>query len=52
MVGPLGQEDIVQTWLGDHIYKDATIKISRGDYSGILKNMVECLIEAEVGLAI
>ncbi|XP_046841556.1 dipeptidyl peptidase 3-like isoform X2 [Xenia sp. Carnegie-2017] len=47
MVGPLGQEDIVQTWLGDHIYKDATIKISRGDYSGILKNMVECLIEAE-----
>ena len=46
--GPDGQEDTVTSYLGNHVYKKNTIKVLRGDYSGILKEMVRHLTEAEV----
>ena len=48
MTGPGGQEDTVPSYLGDHVFKKHTIKVTRGDYSGIVKAMVQHLTEAEV----
>ncbi|CAB3983514.1 dipeptidyl peptidase 3-like [Paramuricea clavata] len=45
--GPDGQEDTVPSYLGEHVFKKNTIKVLRGDYSGILKEMVQHLTEAE-----
>ena len=38
------------TYLGNHVFKKNTIKVQRGDYSGVLKGMVHHLTEAEVNL--
>jgi hypothetical protein len=46
--GPDGQEDTVPSYLGEHVFKKNSIKVLRGDYSGILKEMVQHLTEAEV----
>ena len=48
MTGPDGQEDIVPSYLGEHVFKKNTIIVTRGDYSGIVKDMVQHLTEAEV----
>jgi hypothetical protein len=48
LTGPDGQEDTVLSYLGEHVFKKNTIKVQRGDYSGILKEMVQHLTEAEV----
>lgn len=51
LTGPDGKEDTVPSILGDHVFKENTIKVVRGDYSGILEVMVEHLIEAEVNIS-
>lgn len=43
-----GVEDKMSPLIASHEYKGCTIKISRGDYSGLLKRVVENLEKAVV----
>ena len=46
--GPNGESDKVSSVLGDHKYKNSTIKITRGDYSPLMKRVVRNLELAKV----
>lgn len=46
--GPSGEEDTMATLIGSHEYKGCTIKVTRGDYSGLLRRVVESLEKAKV----
>lgn len=46
--GAGGEEDKVVAVLGSHEFKGCTFKVERGDYSGILKKVVENLDKAKV----
>lgn len=43
-----GEEDKVVAILGSHEFKGHTFRVERGDYSGILKKVVENLDKAKV----
>ena len=47
-LGANGEEDEVAAILGSHEFKSCTFRVERGDYSGILKNVVENLEMAKV----
>ena len=46
--GADGEEDKVVTVLGSHEFKGCTFRVERGDYSGLLKRVVENLEKAKV----
>ncbi|KAM7447258.1 bifunctional diacylglycerol diphosphate phosphatase/phosphatidate phosphatase [Porites harrisoni] len=46
-LGASGEEDKVASLLGSHKFKDCTFRVERGDYSGILRKVVENLERAE-----
>ena len=46
--GTDGEEDKVVTVLGSHEFKGCTFRVERGDYSGLLKRVVENLEKAKV----
>lgn len=46
-VGENGEEDKMTAILGSHQFKGCTFRVERGDYSGILKNVVENLEKAK-----
>ena len=50
--GTNGEEDKVASILGSHEFEGCTFKVERGDYSGILKKVVENLEKAKVHLYI
>jgi len=45
--GASGEKDNIAAVLGSHKFKDCTFKVERGDYSGILKKVVENLEKAK-----
>ena len=47
-LGASGEEDKVASLLGSHKFKGCTFRVERGDYSGILRKVVENLERAEV----
>ena len=47
-LGANGEEDKVTSVLGSHEFKGCTFRVERGDYSGILKKVVENLERAKV----
>ncbi|XP_068682622.1 dipeptidyl peptidase 3-like isoform X1 [Montipora foliosa] len=46
-LGANGEEDKVAAILGSHEFKSCTFRVERGDYSGILRNVVENLEKAK-----
>jgi len=45
--GASGEKDNIAGVLGSHEFKDCTFKVERGDYSGILRKVVDNLEKAK-----